>query len=324
MQIKGKTFLVIGGAGLIGSHTVELLLENDVKEVRIFDNFARGSISNLDLAVKDPRCKFYDVPRDILNESALISAMDGVDGVFHFAALWLLHCQEFPKDAFKVNLDGAINVFQACVEKRVPKIIFSSSASVYGDAETESMAESHTFNNKNIYGATKISGEALLRSHYYRYGLDFVGLRYFNVYGPRQDYNGAYIAVMMRMLDAIDKGEGPTILGSGDESFDFINVRDCARANVIAMASDVSNDFFNVCTGQMTSLKELALMLLAIKSSDLPIRFENNPSNSTLVKMRIGDPRRAADILGFSSSVKLQDGLTELVEWRDSRLRSVK
>ena len=213
MILDGTKLVLVGGAGLIGSHTVDRLLKEDVREVVIYDNFVRGRAENLEEALKDPRVRIYDIGGDILQTDILESALDGVDGVFHFAALWLLQCHEFPRSAFDVNVRGTFNVMESCVKKGVKRLVYSSSASVYGDAVTEPMTEDHPFNNQNFYGATKIAGEAMLRAFHYRYGLDFVGLRYMNVYGPRQDYRGAYIAVIMKMLDAIDRGDSPTILG---------------------------------------------------------------------------------------------------------------
>ncbi len=162
-------------------------------------------------------------------------------GVFHLAALWLLQCHEFPRAAFEVNVGGTFNVLEACHRNRVERLVYSSSASVYGDAVEEPMTESHPFNNKNFYGATKIAGEAMARAFYFRYGLNYVGLRYMNVYGPRQDYKGAYIAVIMKMLDAIDRGEGPTVLGDGTEAFDFVAVRDCAERQHVRHAGAIGD-----------------------------------------------------------------------------------
>src|SRR5207248_477445 len=222
MDIRGKKFVVIGGAGLIGSHAVDLLTRQDVGQIVIYDNFMRGTPENIADALTDPRVKVYDVGGDICQSDILNSALSGVDGVFHFAALWLLQCHEFPRAAFDVNIRGTFNVLEACVQQGVKRLVYSSSASVYGDAVEEPMTEDHPFNNKNFYGATKIAGEAMARAFHHRYGLNVVGLRYMNVYGPRQDYRGAYIAVIMKMLDAIDRGEGPTILGDGSEAFDFV------------------------------------------------------------------------------------------------------
>jgi UDP-glucose 4-epimerase len=215
MELQGKKLVLIGGAGLIGSHTLDHLVKEDIKEIVIYDNFVRGRVENLEQALKDPRVKIFDAGGDVLQTDILEAALDGADGVFHLAALWLLQCHEFPRSAFDVNVRGTFNVMEACVKKGVKRLVYSSSASVYGDAVEEPMTEDHPFNNQNFYGATKICGEAMLRSFHYRYGLNYVGLRYMNVYGPRQDYHGAYIAVIMKMLDAIDRGESPTIMGDG-------------------------------------------------------------------------------------------------------------
>ena len=186
MDLEGKRFLVIGGAGLIGSHTVDNLLKNDIKEVIVYDNFTRGREENLENALKDPRCSIYDIGGDILQTDILNAALNSreIDGVFHLAALWLLQCHEYPRSAFETNVLGTFNVMEACVNNNIKRLVWSSSASVYGDAITEPMTEDHPYNNKNFYGATKICGEAMLRSFHHRYGLEYVGLRYMNVYGP--------------------------------------------------------------------------------------------------------------------------------------------
>lgn len=315
MDLKGKKILVIGGAGLIGSHAVDELVKEDVSEIRIYDNFVRGTHENLTDALKDPRVKVFDIGGDICQTDILDVAMKGMDGVFHFAALWLLQCHEFPRSAFEVNVHGTFNVLEACVANKIKRLVYSSSASVYGDAVEEPMTEDHPFNNKNFYGATKICGEAMARSFHYRYGLNVVGLRYMNVYGPRQDYRGAYIAVIMKMLDAIDRGEGPTILGDGSEAFDFVAVADCGRANVCAMKADTTDRFYNVGTGKRTSLKELAEMVIALTGCKLPIKYAPR-SQATLVRNRIGSPKRAKDEIGFEAKVELQEGLARLIAWR--------
>lgn len=315
MDIKGKKLVVIGGAGLIGSHTVDRLLTEDVKEILIYDNFVRGRVENLANALKDPRVKIYDVGGDITQTDILESAFDGADGVFHLAALWLLQCHEYPRSAFDVNVRGTFNVMEACVKKNVKRLVYSSSASVYGDAVEEPMTEDHPFNNKNFYGATKIAGEAMMRAFHHRYGLNFVGLRYMNVYGPRQDYHGAYIAVIMKMLDAIDRGDGPTIMGDGSEAFDFVAVEDCGLANVCAMKADVNDRFYNVGTGKRTSLKELAELILEITGCGLPINFAPR-SQATLVRNRVGSPKRASEEIGFTANLDLREGLKQLIEWR--------
>jgi UDP-glucose 4-epimerase len=315
MRLQGKKLVCIGGAGLIGSHTVERLLSEDVAEVLVYDNFVRGRTENLTEALRDPRVRIHDVGGDILQTDILESALEGADGVFHFAALWLLQCHDFPDSAFEVNVRGTFNVMQACVKKGVKRLVSSSSASVYGDAVSEPMEEDHPFNNQNFYGATKICGEAMLRAFHHRYGLDYVGLRYMNVYGPRQDYKGAYIAVIMKMLDAIDRGESPTIMGDGSEAFDFVAVEDCALANVRAMQADATDQFYNVGTGKRTSLKELAEMLLDLTGSTQPIKYAPR-SQATLVRNRIGSPVKARDEIGFDAEIELREGLQKLIAWR--------
>lgn len=322
MDVSGKKLVVVGGAGLIGSHTVDRLLREDVGEILVYDNFARGSLGNLEEAIKDSRVKVYEVGGDITQPDILESAFEGADGVFHFAALWLLQCHEYPQSAFKVNVEGTFNVLQASVAKNVSRLVYSSSASVYGDAVSEPMAEDHPFMNKNFYGATKIAGEAMATAFHHRYGLDFVGLRYMNVYGPRQDYQGAYIAVIMKMLDAIDRGEGPTIMGDGSEAFDFVAVEDCAYANVQAMKSSATAQFYNVGTGKRTSLKEVAEKLLHLTGSNQIINYAPR-SQATLVRNRIGDPAKASNEIDFTAQIDLDEGLRRLIEWRATHIEAV-
>lgn len=322
MQLDGKRAVVIGGAGLIGSHAVDLLVQEPVREIVIYDNFVRGTSENLSASLRDPRVKIYEVGGDICQTDILNAALKGADCVFHFAALWLLQCHDYPRSAFDVNIRGTFNVLEACVAQGVQRLVYSSSASVYGDAVEEPMTEDHPFLNKNFYGATKIAGEAMARAFHHRYGLNVVGLRYMNVYGPRQDYQGAYIAVIMKMLDAIDRGEGPTILGDGSEAFDFVAVEDCGRANICAMKADTVDRFYNVGTGKRTSLKELAEMLLQLTGSNQPIKYAPR-SQATFVRNRIGSPKRAKEEIGFEAKLELRDGLRKLIEWRASHKEEV-
>lgn len=321
MDIRGKRFVVIGGAGLIGSHVVDSLLAEDVGEVVIFDNFSRGSEGNIAQALADDRTSIFELGGDILRTDILDAAMKGADGVFHLAALWLLHCQEYPESAFEVNVRGTFNVLQACVANDVGRLVYSSSASVYGDAVEEPMTEDHPFNNENFYGATKIAGEAMARSYHHRYGLDFAGMRYMNVYGPRQDYRGAYIAVIMKMLDAIDRGEPLTVYGDGSQAYDFVYVGDCGDANVCAMRSDATDSFYNVGTGIRTSILELTETVLEVTGSDVGIQYK--PEGQTFVTNRIGSTERAESEIGFKAKVGLKAGLRELVEWRSAHAADV-
>jgi len=323
MLLDNKNIVVIGGAGLIGSHTVDQLLNENVKEILIYDNMTRGSEKNLKNALSDKRVKISDIGGDILQSDILEKSLRGADGVFHFAALWLLQCHEFPRAAFDVNVKGTFNVMEACLKNSVKRLVYSSSASVYGDAVTEPMKEDHPFNNKNFYGSTKIASEAMLRAFHHRYKLNYVSLRYMNVYGPRQDYKGAYIAVIMKMLDAIDKGESPTIMGDGSEAFDFIAVEDCALANICAMKADTVDEQYNVGTGIRTSLKELAEMIVHLTGCNKEINYTDR-SSATLVKNRIGDPKKASDDLNFNAKIRLEEGLKKLIDWRTNNIAEIK
>lgn len=326
MEIQGKRFLVIGGAGFIGSHLIELLARSGAAEVRVFDNFTRGRQENLAEALRLPGVNVWPLGGEILHRDILDAAMRGVDGVFHLAAMWLLHCQDYPRSAFEVNVGGTFNVIEAALNNRVQKLVYSSSASVYGDALEEPMTESHPFNNHNFYGATKIAGEAMLHALYQRYKgadrrLDFAGLRYMNVYGPRQDYQGAYISVIMKILDRLDKGQPPVVYGDGSQAYDFVYVGDCARANLLAMASDRTDAFYNVGTGVKTTIKELAEALVRRHGSDLAIQYE--PGGQTFVKNRVGCPRKAAAEIGFTAEVGLEEGLDRLIAWRSGHKAEV-
>lgn len=321
MDLPGSKIMVIGGAGLIGSHVVEELLKEDVKEVIIYDNFCRGTMENLSQALKDPRCRIFEIGGDILQTDILDAAMQGVDGVVHLAALWLLQCYEYPRAAFDVNIRGTFNVLEACVANQVKRLVYSSSASVYGDAVKEAMTEDHPYNNWTFYGSTKIAGEHMFKSYHKRYGLNGVGLRYMNVYGPRQDYKGTYIAVMMKILDNIDKGLPPVVFGDGSQAYDFIYVADTARANVRALKSNVPFGFYNVGRGIKTSIKELTELLLKITASDLPIKYE--PAGQTFVTNRVGDAVAAERDLGFKWTVDLEEGLSRLIAWRQAHIEEV-
>ncbi len=315
MDIRGKRILVIGGAGLIGSHVVEALLQHDVGEVLIYDNFSRGNRENLAQALRDDRCRIFELGGELLQKDILHEAVKQSDAVIHLAALWLLHCHEYPLSAFEVNIRGTFNVLEACVQHGIQRLVFSSSASVYGDAVEEPMTEAHPYNNQTFYGATKISGEHMMKAFHHRYGLEAVGLRYMNVYGPRQDYHGAYTAVMMKILDRIESGKPPIVYGDGSQSYDFIYVGDVAKANVCALTSSVPFGFYNVGRGIKTSIRELTELLLKLTDSHLEIHFE--PAGQTFVQNRLGCPEAAERDLGFRWSVDLREGMKALIEWRE-------
>lgn len=314
MDLKGKRFLVVGGAGFIGSHVVDDLLRHDVREVLVYDNFCRGTRENLRAALRDPRCRVFADGGDVLHRDILDRAMRGVDGVFHLAAVWLLQCHEYPRTAFDVNVAGTFNVIDAAIQQGVQRVVYSSSASVYGNAVELPMTEEHPYNNFTFYGATKIAGEHFFKSLGDRYKLPWVGLRYMNVYGPRQDYKGAYTAVIHKVLDRLMVGERPVVYGDGSQAYDFIAVEDVARANVLAMQSEASGQCYNVGRGIGTSIRELTETLLRLAGAKVPIQYE--PAGLTFVTNRIGSTEAAERDLGFRWSIDLEEGLRRVIEWR--------
>lgn len=324
-MINDSKVLVIGGAGFIGSFVVSELLKSNVDKVVIYDNFARGKESNLMDSLADPRCEIYPNGGDVRDTDTLNDAMKGCDAVVHLAAMWLLHCKDFPRTAFHVNIEGTFNVLEACVQNNIKRLVYSSSASVYGDAVEVPMTENHPFNNKNFYGATKIAGEAMCRAYYDRYGLNYVGLRYMNVYGPHQDQTAAYTGVIPIMLNKIDANEAPTINGDGTQAYDFIDVEDVARCNVLALEADAVDEFYNVGTGVQTSIKELCDTILDLKQSDLKVTYNPYSEDDArrMVQNRIGCPKKASADLDFTYKYDLRTGLERLIDWRKSNLEEI-
>lgn len=318
MELKGSKVLVIGGAGFIGSFVVSELLKEDVAKVVVYDNLSRGKVNNLKDVQDDPRFEFYPFGGDVRETDILGKAFEGVDYVIHLAAMWLLHCKDFPRTAFDVNIAGTFNVLEACVKHGVKKLIYSSSASVYGDAVEIPMTESHPFNNKNFYGSTKIAGEAMCTAFNDRYGLQVIGLRYMNVYGPGQDQHAVYSGVVPIMLNKIEAGETPVINGDGSQAYDFIYVEDVARANVCALKSEVEHAYYNVGTEVQTSIKELCETILNLKSSDLSVEFRPYSADDArqFVQNRIGSRQKAEQEIDFKFKYSLRDGLSKLIEWR--------
>ncbi|MET7697388.1 NAD-dependent epimerase/dehydratase family protein [Streptomyces sp. NPDC005485] len=313
-SVRGKKILVTGGAGTIGSNLVDLLAEGGAREIVVLDNFVRGRRANLAQAL--PSGVVEVVEGDIRDADTVRKATEGADLVFHLAAIRITQCAEEPRLANEVLVDGTFNVLEAAVEAGVGKVIASSSASVYGMAETFPTTERHhAYNNDTFYGAAKAFNEGMLRSFHAMYGLDYVALRYFNVYGPRMDIHGLYTEVLIRWMERIEAGEPPLILGDGTQTMDFVDVRDIARANVLAAESDLTDEVFNVASGTESSLRELADGLLeAMGASDLePVHGPARAVNG--VSRRLADTVQAAERLGFTARIDLRTGLRDLVEW---------
>jgi UDP-glucose 4-epimerase len=311
-KLENSRILVIGGAGFVGSHIVDQLLEEPVREVVVLDNFVRGTRENLSSAATDDRVSIVD--GSILDTKLLRQLMTDIDYVFHLAALWLYECVHEPRSAVQVNIVGSFNVIEAAQTAGVKKVIFSSSASVYGDAVDTPMSEDHPFNNRTTYGATKIAGEQLFRAFNEQHGLDYVGLRYMNVYGPRMDYKGTYVSVIMKVLDKIEAGEPPQIFGDGSQAYDFVHVSDVAHANILALKSDASDVNFNVGTGVKTTISELVDALLEITGSDLEPEYV--PQEQMFVTHRVGSTELAERLTGFRAKIPYKDGLRSVVAWR--------
>ena len=316
--MKNSNVLVIGGAGFIGSYVVSELLKEDISQVVIYDNFARGKKQYLEESLKDNRCSIFPIGGDIREIDILNKAMEGMDYVICLAAMWLLHCKDYPRTAFEVNISGTFNVLEACVNNNIKKLIWSSSASVYGDAIELPMTESHPFNNKNFYGASKIAGEAMCTAFNDRYGLSVIGLRYMNVYGPNQDQTAAYTGVVPIMLNKIEANEAPIINGDGSQAYDFIYVEDVARCNIQALKSDVDHGFYNVGTEIQTSIRDLCDKILKLKNSTLKVKYNPYTKDDAraLVQNRIGSRKKAENEIGFLYKFSLEQGLKKLINWR--------
>jgi UDP-glucose 4-epimerase len=313
MELAGSRVLVTGGAGLIGSHLVDQLLEAGAEEVIVLDNFVRGTEANLARALPSGRVRI--VRGDIRDRQLLARALEGVDLLFHQAAIRITQCAEEPRLALEVLVDGTFNVLDAAVQAKVKKIVAASSASIYGLAEQFPTDETHhPYNNRTFYGAAKAFNEGLLRSFHEMYGLPYVALRYFNVYGPRMDIHGAYTEVLIRWMDRIAAGQPPLIFGDGTQTMDFIYVEDIARANLLAATSEADDEVFNIASGVETSLNGLATALLRVMGSDLEPEH-GPPRKVNPVSRRLADTTRARDRLGFTATVSLEEGLRRLVTW---------
>jgi UDP-glucose 4-epimerase len=313
VALPGARVLVTGGAGTIGSTIVDQLLDRDVAAVVVLDNLVRGRHDNLTAALATGRVQLIE--GDIRDRALLAQVMDGTDVVFHQAAIRITQCAEEPRAALEVMVDGTFDVLEAAVEARVPKLVAASSASVYGLADTFPTGEDHhPWSNRTFYGAAKAFNEGMLRSFAEMFGLRYVALRYFNVYGPRMDIYGVYTEVLVRWIERIASGLPPLILGDGKQTMDFVYVDDVARANVLAAEADVSDQTFNVASGVEVSVNDLAHALLQVMGSDLAPEY--GPERSVnAVPRRLADTARAAEQLGFVARVDLHEGLKRLVAW---------
>ncbi len=311
--MKGKHILITGGAGLIGSHIAELAVPEQPAEILVLDNFVRGRRDNLAVAMAGFPVRV--VEGDIRDTALLKRLMDGIDIVFHQAAIRITQCAEEPRLAFDVLAGGTFNVLEAAVAAGVSKVVAASSASVLGLAETFPTTEAHhPYNNRTIYGAAKTFNEGLLRSFAEMYGLRYVALRYFNVYGPRMDIHGVYTEVLIRWMERIAAGQPPIIHCDGTQTMDFVHVRDIARANILAAKSAVTDEVFNVASGTETSLNDLARSLIrAMGSSVQTEHVEARKVNP--VSRRLADIAKARDLLGFEAEISLEQGLDDLVAW---------
>ncbi|WP_394524070.1 NAD-dependent epimerase/dehydratase family protein [Paenarthrobacter nicotinovorans] len=312
-ELLGANVLVTGGAGTIGSTVVDQLLDAGVAHVDVLDNLVRGRRANLDQALGGERVSL--VEGDLRDRDLVNDLTRGKDLVFHQAAIRITQCAEEPRLALEVLVDGTFNVFEAAVDHKVGKLVSASSASVYGMAEQFPTRENHHHhNNDTFYGAAKSFNEGMARSFRAMSGLDYVLLRYFNVYGPRMDVHGLYTEVLVRWMERIDDGQPPMIFGSGDQTMDFVHTHDVARANILAAVSDVHEGVYNVASGTETSLAELAQTLLNVMGSSL--HLEHGPERAVNgVARRLADTTAARKDLGFEAAIGLEDGLRTLVSW---------
>ena len=311
--LKDKRVLITGGAGMMGSHIAEQCIRKGVKEIVVLDNFVRGRRDNLTAAQAAGAVRI--VEGDILDRALLSECMSGIDLVFHAAAIRITQCAEEPRLALEVLVDGTYNILEAAVQSKVARMVFASSASVYGLADEFPTSENHhPYNNRTFYGAAKAFNEGMLRSFNDMYGLNYVALRCFNVYGPHMDVYGVYTEVLIRWMERIAAGKPPLIHGDGKQSMDFVDVRDVARAQILAAESDVTDDVFNIATGVETSLSDLAHTLLKVMGSDLKLEYGPERKVSP-VSRRLADTSKAKRVLGFQTQISLEQGLRDLVTW---------
>jgi UDP-glucose 4-epimerase len=312
-KIKDSTIFISGGAGFIGSYVIEELLTHHPKKIIILDNLVRGSYENMKTFSNNPIVKFIE--GDIRDSALLEKCIAGCDYVFHMAALRINACAANPQEGFEVMLQAKFNLVNLCVKHKIKKVIYSSSASVYGLAQHFPTPETdNPYNNQTFYGGAKLWGEQLFRSYKFMYGLDYVALRYFNAYGPRMDTDGKYTEVMIKWLDCIRDKTRPAIFGDGTDSMDFVHVKDIAHANILALLSSVTDEAFNIGNQEETNLKQMLDTLVKVNSFDLPpVYKEANSINP--VSRRLADITKAKKILGYTPAISLEMGLKELSDW---------
>ena len=317
-KVKDSVILVTGGAGFIGSYVVEELVQLQPKKIIIIDNFIRGTTANMKNFSSNPLVEFHE--GDIRDTKKMEELIAGTDYIFHMAALRINACAANPQDGFDVMLKSTFDIAQLSVKHKVKKVIYSSSASVYGLAQHFPTPETDNhYNNQTFYGAAKMWGEQLFRSFKFMNGLDYVALRYFNAYGPRMDTDGKYTEVMIKWLDCIRDGKNPLIYGDGSTTMDFVYVKDIAKANIAALQADVTDESFNIGNCEETSLKQLLEVLLKVNDSTLePEHREENSINP--VSRRLADISKAEKLLNFKPSVTLEQGMVELTKWYFEKL----
>lgn len=318
--LKNKKVIVIGGGGFIGSHLVDVLLDTGVKKVTIYDDFSRGKTQNLKYSLNDKRVGVYENGGDICNYETVNDAIKGHHIVFHLAAKWLLHCIKYPTTAFDVNVKGTMNILQSSVQNNIEKVVFSSSASVYGDALYLPMDENHPYNNKNLYGATKISCESLFTAFKYQYDLNFVSLRYMNVFGPRQDDKNIYSGVIPIFLRKAMNGLPIIINGDGSQKYDFVYVKDIAQANILAAITKNNYNFYNVGSGVQTSIKALVSLMSKKIDKKFKVTYKNYTKDDarSLVKNRLGSLDLIKKDLLYKPNFSLEKGIEEMIKYHSN------